>query len=126
MEEANLMSSRRGLLGRIWATAQPAWIPNVAEDTNFLRTMVAVGAGLHGAFGFPILIGDEVIGALEFFNREIWQPDGELLKMMTSVGGQIGQFQVRKRAEGELQRALAMDPKNEAARTLMSSLRSKG
>ena len=95
-----------GLPGRIWASAEPAWISNVAEDANFPRATVAVQAGLHGAFGFPILIGSEVIGTLEFFNRETRQPDAELLKMMTSIGGQIGQFQERKRAEGELAQLL--------------------
>ncbi len=96
----------RGLPGRIWATGEPAWIPNVAEDKDFPRANVAVRAGLRGAFGFPILMGNEVIGSVEFFNREIQQPDAELLKMMTSVGGQIGQFQERKRAEAELAQLL--------------------
>lgn len=95
-----------GLPGRIWATAQPEWIPNVLEHANFPRASVAASAGLHAAFGFPILIGKEVIGTVEFFNREIRQPDAELLEMMSSIGGQIGQFQERKRAEGELAQLL--------------------
>ena len=95
-----------GLPGRIWATAEPAWIPNVLEDANFPRAPVAASAGLQAAFGFPILIGKEVIGTIEFFNREIRQPDAELLEMMTSIGGQIGQFQERKRAEAELAQLL--------------------
>ena len=44
-----------GLPGRIWATAQPVWIPNVTEDPNFPRAKVAAKEGLHGAFGLPIL-----------------------------------------------------------------------
>jgi PAS domain S-box-containing protein len=95
-----------GLPGRIWASGEAAWIPNAADDGNFPRLAVAREAGLHGAFGFPILIGNEVIGTVEFFNREIQQPDAELLRMMTSLGGQIGQFQERKRAEGELAQLL--------------------
>jgi PAS domain S-box-containing protein len=95
-----------GLPGRIWATGEPAWIPNVVEESNFPRASVAALVGLHGAFGFPILVGKEVIGVVEFFSREIQQPDEELLKLMSSVGGQIGQFQERKRAETELARLL--------------------
>jgi PAS domain S-box-containing protein len=95
-----------GLPGRIWANAEPAWIPNVAKDSNFPRDTVAMGVGLHAAFGFPIRSGKEVIGAIEFFNREIRQPDEELLRMMASVGGQIGQFQERKRTEAELAQLL--------------------
>jgi len=95
-----------GVPGRIWATGEPVWIPNVLSDKNFPRSAVAATAGLHSAFGFPILVGKEVIGTVEFFNREIRQPDPELLRMMASIGGQIGQFQERKRAEGELAKLL--------------------
>jgi signal transduction histidine kinase len=57
--------------------------------------------GLQGAFGFPILLDDEVLGVLEFFSHEIKDPDDELLRMVSSVGGQIGQFTKRKRVEEE-------------------------
>jgi PAS domain S-box-containing protein len=96
----------QGLPGRVWATGEAAWIPNAADDENFPRSLVVREAGFHSAFSFPILIGNEVIGTVEFFNREIQQPDAELLRMMTSLGGQIGQFQERKRAEGELAQLL--------------------
>jgi len=90
-----------GLPGRIWASSAPAWIPNVEEDANFPRASTAIFEGLHGAFGFPILIGAEVLGVIEFFSREIREPDDELLKMVGGIGGQIGQFTKRKRAEEE-------------------------
>lgn len=57
--------------------------------------------GLHGGFGFPILMDNQVLGVLEFFSREIKDPDDELLRMGSSVGGQIGQFIKRKRVEEE-------------------------
>jgi PAS domain S-box-containing protein len=41
---------------------------------------------------------------MEFFSREIRQPDVELLRMFTKVGAQIGQFMERKHAEEELDR----------------------
>ncbi len=90
-----------GLPGRIWATARPAWIQNVVEDRNFPRGAVAHREGLHAAFGFPILLGGEVLGVVEFFSREIREPDSELLKLAAGVGGQVGQFSERKRAEEE-------------------------
>ena len=39
---------------------------------------------------------------IEFFSREIRQPDQELLNMMAAIGSQIGQFIERKRAEEAL------------------------
>ena len=37
------------------------------EDPNFPRARTAAEEGLHGAFGFPIRIGADVFGVLEFF-----------------------------------------------------------
>jgi len=98
-----------GLPGRIWATSKPAWIPNVVKDDNFPRAAAAESAGLRGAFGFPILLGEEVVGVIEFFSREIRQPDEDLLKMIGAVGSQIGQFQELKRAEEKLAQLLVRE-----------------
>lgn len=88
-----------GLPGRIWELGAPAWINNVTADDNFPRAGVAALEGLHGAFGFPILLGSEVWGVIEFFSPEIREPDEELLRLVTGIGGQIGQLTKRKRAE---------------------------
>jgi PAS domain S-box-containing protein len=73
-----------GLPGRIWSGGKPAWIPNLKKDGNFPRAAFAERAGLRAGFGFPILLGDEVIGVIEFFSQEIRQPDEELLEMIVS------------------------------------------
>jgi PAS domain S-box-containing protein len=91
-----------GLPGRVWESGKPAWIPDVVQDGNFPRAPVADKEGLHGALGFPVLLQDEVLGVLEFFSREIQQPDEELLELLATIGIQIGQFSGRKRTEGEL------------------------
>src|SRR6266498_22877 len=98
-----------GLPGRIWAWGAPVWIPDVLEDANFPRAAAAESAGLRGAFGFPIRVGPEVLGIIEFFSREIRQPDEELLRVVTSLGGQIGQFKERTRAEKELEHLLSSE-----------------
>ena len=78
--------------------------PTSSSDPNFPRAPAADRAGLHGAFGFPILRGDSVLAVMEFFSREIRQPDADLLGMLATVGSQIGLFVDRKRAEEELDR----------------------
>ena len=88
-----------GLPGRIWASGQPCWIDNVVADKNFPRARVAAREGLHGAFGFPIMVGNEVLGVIEFFSPDVREPDEELLKLVAGIGGQIGQFTERRRAE---------------------------
>jgi len=91
-----------GLPGRVWSSREPAWIPDVTLDSNFPRAKVAAAEGLHAALGCPVLFQGRVLGALEFFSRQVRPPDEELLRMLASVGSQIGQFSERARAEREL------------------------
>jgi PAS domain S-box-containing protein len=97
-----------GLPGRVWASAMPAWIPDVVADTNFPRAPIAAREGLHAAFGFPVLLRGEVFAVIEFFSREIREPDEDLLSMLTSVGNQIGMFIERRRAQDELSSFFAL------------------
>ena len=94
-----------GLPGRVWSSRKPAYIPDVVLDKNLPRGPIAEREGLHAAIGFPILLGSEVLGVIEFFSREIRQPDQELLDMVATIGSQIGQFIERKRAEETLMRS---------------------
>jgi len=93
-----------GLPGRVWLSRQAAWIPDVVRDANFPRAALASRAGLHGALGFPIVREGDVLGVMEFFSREIREPDEELLDTLMTVGDQIGLFVDRKRAEEEMDR----------------------
>jgi PAS domain S-box-containing protein len=96
-----------GLPGRVWMTAEPAWIPDLGLDDNFPRAPGAIAEGLHSAFGFPISRGSTVLGVLEFFSREIRQPDELLLSTMSVIGSQIGQFIERIQAEAALRESEA-------------------
>lgn len=95
-------SPGEGLPGRVWSLVEPAWIEDVTRDANFPRASIAAQECLHAAFGFPILLGAEVLGVLEFFSHQIQRPDRRLLEMMSAIGSQIGQFIERKEAEDAL------------------------
>ncbi len=88
-----------GLPGRVWETATPHWILDVVNDPNFPRAAAAAKAGLHGAFAFPIILGDRVLGVMEFFSAQPQEPDSALLAMMAAIGSQVGQFIERKLSE---------------------------
>lgn len=94
-----------GLPGRIWASGTPQWIPDVVQDDKFLQAAIANKEGLHAAFGFPLTSGKEILGVITFFNQKIQPPDKDLLKMMTAIGNNIGQFIERKRAQEALERS---------------------
>src|SRR4051794_27996153 len=88
-----------GLPGRVWATGEAAWIVDLADDPNFPRAIPAKRAGLTCAVCFPLRSADGVLGAIELYTNEPRIPDGELLATMASLGAQLGQFVVRRRAE---------------------------
>lgn len=92
----------KGLPGHIWESGKPAWIDNITADSTFPRSGTALREGLRGAFGFPILLRGNVWGVMEFFSSEIREPDEELIRLASGIGGQIGQFSERRRAEKEL------------------------
>ncbi len=91
-----------GFPGRVLSTAKPVWIEDVVHESYFQRAEIASKEGLHGAFGIPILSGNEVLGTISFFSHEIRQPDNDLLDMMKAIGSQVGLFTKRKQAEEEL------------------------
>ena len=91
-----------GLPGRVWKQEEPAWIVDVALDTNFPRASAASQEGLHGGFAFPIQVGDQILSVMEFFSQEVMAPDQELLNMFSAFGRQLGQFVERKHKERRL------------------------
>jgi diguanylate cyclase (GGDEF)-like protein/PAS domain S-box-containing protein len=89
------------LAGRVWDKGEPVWVVDIVKDPDFAPSSAA--ANFHGALGFPILNGGTPTGVINFYSREVCQPDRGVLTMVTDIGGQIGQFLERKRAERALQ-----------------------
>src|SRR5256714_6319977 len=94
-----------GLPGRVWSTAQPVWLPDLATSENFSRKASAIKDGLHAAFAFPMTYAGKIFGVVEFFCREVRPPDQGLLDMFGAIGSQIGLFLDRNRSEDELKKA---------------------
>lgn len=103
-----------GLPGRVLESGHPLWIIDVTKDSNFPRYKAATDIGVRAAFGFPVLIGRQVVAVLEFFSDLPVEPDAALLQVMGNVGTQLGRVIERCRAEEallnnnlQLQQALA-------------------
>ena len=94
-----------GLPGRVWSSRKAFWIPDVGLDSDkFPRGALAARGGLHGAFAFPIMLGNDVIGVMEFFSRGIHPPDDDLLSMLSALGTQIGSFIQKEQLANQLER----------------------
>jgi signal transduction histidine kinase len=116
----------KGLPGRVWKSGTPAWITNVTTDANFLRALLAERDGLRAGMGVPIRIEGEIIGAMTFFCRQQRQPDRELLRMLETVGSQIGLFIEREQAiqleREQAQKLVAFEERQRLARDLHDSV----
>jgi GAF domain-containing protein len=102
VSEALTFGGGVGLPGRVLAGGAPLWVPDVTLDTNFPRNRLVQNLGLKAAFAFPILVGREVAGVLEFFHTEKLEPDEAILMVMNQVGVQLGRVVERRRAEQTL------------------------
>jgi PAS domain S-box-containing protein len=91
----------QGLAGRVLRTGEPGWIEDVGRDPEFVRA-VAAEEGIHSAVAFPVLVGREVAGVLEFFADRPLAPNPALMGVMANVGTQVGRVIERARAEEAL------------------------
>ncbi len=105
--ESRPLSLKRGegLPGRCWQRETVVWIEDVAADPTFLRVHSARREGLHGAFAFPLIAGNQVLGVMECFNKAAQRPDTELVHMLTSVGNHLGEYIVRNRSQSLLRQS---------------------
>jgi len=99
-----------GLMHRVWATGTPFWLDNVAPDATLQRRELALQAGLQHGFAFPILVGGEFYGVIEFFGRGSRARDERIVEIAHTLSSHIGQFIARKQAEANLQFFASHDP----------------
>jgi PAS domain S-box-containing protein len=102
LSERIALAPGEGLPGRVLESGEPAWIVDTPGDGNFPRADAARRSGLHAAFGFPLHSPRGVVGVMEFFSRELREPDERLLWTMRVLGSQVGQFVTRRQAEEEV------------------------
>jgi PAS domain S-box-containing protein len=94
-----------GLPGKVWASAESMWIYEVQNDPALPRRELFKKYHLCTGFSFPILLGYKVLGVIEFFSRSRKEPNDTLIKMMETIGPQMGQFIQKKNFENALRRS---------------------
>lgn len=99
-----------GVVRRTFNSGNSVWIADVVKVKGLVRRAAMVKkAGLHGAMGVPLKFGSDVLGVMEFFNKDICDPDDMLLQTALSIGNQIGQYMVRQAAEEAVKRVALHD-----------------
>ncbi|HEY1688488.1 MAG TPA: EAL domain-containing protein [Solirubrobacteraceae bacterium] len=91
-----------GLPGRVLARGEAVWVRDFSQVLSLPRAGAASAAGLRTAIGFPVLVGSDVVGVLEFLTEHLLEPDAELLALMAQVGTELGRVVEREQAAQRL------------------------
>jgi len=106
ISEATAFDTGIGLPGRVLSSGKPAWIIDVTEDANFPRAKLVTNLGVKAGFAFPILIGHNVVGIMEFFSTDAAEPKHEMLEIMAHIGTHLGRVIERQKSEKDQDRLL--------------------
>lgn len=94
-----------GMPGKVLASGEPMWTSDFRLERDYPRCQAAGADGLQGACAFPIRVGKEILGVIEFFTQRTMEPDEAIQQWMGSIGNQIGLCMQREEAVDALQRA---------------------
>lgn len=99
--EETPLDSGEGLPGRVMSSGSSAWIEDIDKDDNFPRGRMKVDIGIRSGFAFPILVGKEIVGVMEFFSAQPLRQDFRLMEVLGNIGTQLGRTIERYRADEE-------------------------
>jgi PAS domain S-box-containing protein len=91
-----------GLPGRAWEEGRVIWCPDISSESSLVRRTETVKEGFRQGLLIPLLMGDDVLGVMEFLGRLVRRPEEAELGLAATLGSQIGQFIERKRTESTL------------------------
>ena len=84
------------------------WVTDLGQEPTFQRGPTAEAAGLRGAFGFPVVLGGEVLGVLNVNNKVSGAPfDEHDLALMVALVERVGSAVERTYAYPDSGRAVA-------------------
>lgn len=117
-------TSGEGLPGRVLEKRKLVWIEDVYSDDNFPRRQFSTNIGIHGALGFPIMVGNDVFAVLEFFTPEkVVSLSKDLVDTLSNIGIQLGRVAERANAANNLCKAKEQaEQANSAKSEFLSSM----
>jgi PAS domain S-box-containing protein len=98
----------QGLPGRVFATGGAQWASHdVQAELADRRATMADDLGIATVAAFPILVGEQVVGVLEFFSDRVIEVEPLIEESMAAIGAQLGRVIERNQAEQELRESEA-------------------
>lgn len=93
------LSSGAGLPGTAWKERRPIWFEDIRSTVGFQRALAATACKLISGVATPIVVGAKFKGVIEIYTKRQLTRDPELLSMLKTIGGDIGQFIRRRRLD---------------------------
>jgi signal transduction histidine kinase/CheY-like chemotaxis protein len=116
-----LFAPDAGVAGRVFASGRPEHIADLrtlsSDDPDRARCSLINGGDTRAMAGFPIMVGGEVGGVLEFFSESPFEADQMLLDVMAQVGLVLGRIVERTQYEAALRQAREVAEVASAAKT---------
>ena len=100
----------RHLRVELFINPHPIWTPDIHALPGFTRSDLALRAQLRAGVAAPVLMGQELVAAIEFFATDTLAPDPELLELLVQVGTQAGRVFKRQHHARRLLESATRDP----------------
>lgn len=96
--------------GRLFIEHSPIWTPDIYAQHAFTRAATAKRAGLRRSISVPIIMGHELVCAMEFYQTEAVKPTAQLMDVLLQIGTQLGRVFKRARHANMLLKNASTDP----------------
>ncbi|WP_216635980.1 PAS domain-containing sensor histidine kinase [Neptunicoccus sediminis] len=110
-------ASGEGLPGLAWKFGELKFLNEVDSSPHFLRRQVFKQVGLASAVALPIWQGGEIKAVLEFFGSQKAKLDADILRMLSTVGSQIG-IAIHQKQEAEHRETLRREMSHRVGNSL--------
>lgn len=105
------LSKGSGLPGAVWLQNRPIFLVDPIDPGKYPRAKFAATAGMRSMIAFPIRIGPDFYGVIEFISRARFEYDEHVKNMLDAIGSEIGQFIQKKRVERDRENLLQREKK---------------
>ena len=94
----------RGIPGRAWLQDEIYWVPDLLEESGFVRAEITALAGLHAAAAVPLHDGQRVVGVLELMTRPVRPMSEQRQRALSRAGKTLGRLIVRRQMQQLVER----------------------
>ncbi|HCP80196.1 MAG TPA: hypothetical protein DIT67_00880 [Octadecabacter sp.] len=106
-----------GVPGRAWETGELQIVEDVAAAPVFVRRKIFTSVGLSCAVALPLWQGSQVYGVLEFFGTAKSHLEPQVLRMIQTIGSQIG-VAIRRKEHSEYRETLRREMSHRVGNSL--------